>query len=299
MRAIRHDEAGAVYVEFLLAFIPLFFLFLGILQGALLYSANLVVRHAAQRAARAAVVVLPDDPEYYDGQAVNSLEGSGGGSDPMAGLLEWGGLGGGGLGGGSDSGGARVKSIRAAASAPLLAVSPSLSQLIGDPTVYRALGGDPLERAAVGAVTYNRTAMAVTFPSSPGATGFKTTYSNYEDVTVRVTYLFHCGVPLVGRLMCDDVLSLRSGVPLAQLRDLAAKVSSGTASIDELEAAQRRVELAQARLDRAQPGVDELGQAEVPWAIGITALTGARFVVLRAEATLPLQSAGYSFGGGS
>src|SRR5690606_6628936 len=48
------SREGAAYVEFLLAFMPLFVLFLGIVQVSLLFAADLVVKHAAYRATRAA-----------------------------------------------------------------------------------------------------------------------------------------------------------------------------------------------------------------------------------------------------
>jgi hypothetical protein len=66
---------GAIYVEFLLAFLPLFVLFLGLVQLFDLHVANVIANHAAQVTARAAVVVLPDDPAYYDGVAVGKPEG--------------------------------------------------------------------------------------------------------------------------------------------------------------------------------------------------------------------------------
>lgn len=57
---------GAVMVEFLVAFLPLFIFFECLVQLAGLYTAKLVVQHAASTAARAAVVVLNDNPKYYD-----------------------------------------------------------------------------------------------------------------------------------------------------------------------------------------------------------------------------------------
>jgi Flp pilus assembly protein TadG len=65
---LRQDQRGVVYVEFLLAFMPLFIFFLGMIQLALVYSAKLVVDHAAYRAVRSAIVVLDDDPAYYNGE---------------------------------------------------------------------------------------------------------------------------------------------------------------------------------------------------------------------------------------
>jgi hypothetical protein len=65
--SLPRDEQGAVYVEFLLAFLPVFLLFLAICQAAFLVAGKLVVNHAALVGARAAIVVLDDDPQHYDG----------------------------------------------------------------------------------------------------------------------------------------------------------------------------------------------------------------------------------------
>jgi hypothetical protein len=52
-------------VEFLIVFLPVFTMFLCLLQLALLFAVRLVVGHAAVSAARAAAVVIGDDPETY------------------------------------------------------------------------------------------------------------------------------------------------------------------------------------------------------------------------------------------
>lgn len=61
-----------MYVEFLIAFMPVFTTFLGIAQLADLYAARLVIEHAALRTARAGAVVFPDDPKHYT--AVSKLD---------------------------------------------------------------------------------------------------------------------------------------------------------------------------------------------------------------------------------
>ncbi len=71
----RRSVAGGVYVEFLIAFLPIFFFFLGLVQLAFVQTANLIVKHAATKAVRAAAVVLPDDPQYYGGVPVGSFTG--------------------------------------------------------------------------------------------------------------------------------------------------------------------------------------------------------------------------------
>lgn len=302
---ITRDTRGAVYVEFLLVFIPVFFMFLGMLQAALMYVGQIATQHAATTACRAAIVVLDDHPAEYNGEARNELEAAGGGDsgdgmDAVTGFLETAGLSGGAAppgGGGGGSGGARLSSIRNAASIPLLSVSPSMGQLVGDQTIYRAIGGNPAERALVGAALYNRTAVAVTFPTAPRADSFRTSFGPNDPVTVRVTYLFHCGIPLVSRVMCDDMISIRSGIPIEQIRDLSAAAGSG--SPDRIAVQLDRIRTAEERLGRAQTGMDELERgAEAPWLSSLTLLTGARFVVMRAEATMPNQGADYEYAGG-
>jgi hypothetical protein len=64
---------GAVFVEFLIAFLPVYVFFLCLLQLALLVSVKLVTEHAAASAARAAAVVLGDDPKLYRGTKPHEL----------------------------------------------------------------------------------------------------------------------------------------------------------------------------------------------------------------------------------
>jgi hypothetical protein len=63
---LRDDTRGAVYVEFLIAFMPVFVFFLCLLQLALLFSAKLLVEHSATTGARAAAVVFGDEPGPYN-----------------------------------------------------------------------------------------------------------------------------------------------------------------------------------------------------------------------------------------
>jgi Flp pilus assembly protein TadG len=72
------NERGVVYVETLIGFLPVFLFFFGTLQLIDLSMAHLVVEHAASAAARAAVVVLPDDGLFYGDYAndhVNQFNG--------------------------------------------------------------------------------------------------------------------------------------------------------------------------------------------------------------------------------
>jgi hypothetical protein len=70
------DRRGAVYVEFLIVFLPLFVLFMSLVQFAFVQVANIVTKHAAVSAVRAAIVVLPDDPMFYGNVPVNTVDGA-------------------------------------------------------------------------------------------------------------------------------------------------------------------------------------------------------------------------------
>ncbi len=67
----REGERGAVYVEFVIAFMPFFTFFLCLWQVAILYSSKLVVDHAANAAARAAAVIYGEDPANFGGEPAN------------------------------------------------------------------------------------------------------------------------------------------------------------------------------------------------------------------------------------
>ena len=67
------NQRGVVYLETLIGFLPTFVFFLGTLHVADASVANLVMGHAAEAAARAAVVVLPDDGAYYGDEDNHSV----------------------------------------------------------------------------------------------------------------------------------------------------------------------------------------------------------------------------------
>jgi hypothetical protein len=75
MKRLRKDTRGVVYVEFLIAFLPVFTMFLGLVQLADLHQANVVVNHSAILGVRSAVVILHDNPEYYDNAAMGQPTG--------------------------------------------------------------------------------------------------------------------------------------------------------------------------------------------------------------------------------
>jgi hypothetical protein len=75
-RDLLRSTGGAVYVEFLIVFMPFFVFFLCLWQLSILFYATLVVDHAAFAAARAAAVVAAECPENVgdtDPLTVNTL----------------------------------------------------------------------------------------------------------------------------------------------------------------------------------------------------------------------------------
>ncbi len=62
-----------MYVEFLIAFLPVFTFFLCLVQLSLLFTVKVVTEHAAVNAARAAAVVIGDDPKTYSNEQKNVL----------------------------------------------------------------------------------------------------------------------------------------------------------------------------------------------------------------------------------
>jgi hypothetical protein len=67
------NTKGSVFVETLVAIlVPILFFFVT-WQLVDLFTAQLILKHAAVAAVRAAIVVGPDDPRYYGGQGVNDF----------------------------------------------------------------------------------------------------------------------------------------------------------------------------------------------------------------------------------
>lgn len=295
---LRRNTSGAVYVEFLVAFIPFFVMVLGMIQEALMYSAHLVVQHAAASAARAAIVVFPDCDHRYGGAPMNDANGGGrwtGGATAL-GTLFGASLGSIGLPGfGAPQGGARLDAVRFAASFPLVAASPSLDELMHDRDPRRqslvdAIGGanSPAVRLALGAFAYNSAALSVTLPQAPQNSNFRDRFGGQDNLTVRVSYLYHCGVPIVSKMACDDLPQLLTGVPIRQMQDLSRSLSSG--NIQQIQTNLRTVQIAQQRLQAARPGQSEFSHAGLTGSsMLLMGFTGGNFSMIRAEVTLPNQ----------
>jgi hypothetical protein len=64
---------GAVYVEFLIAFMPVLVFFMCLWQMSRMYTTALAVQHAAVIAARSGAVVFADDPQKYNNEPVGQI----------------------------------------------------------------------------------------------------------------------------------------------------------------------------------------------------------------------------------
>jgi hypothetical protein len=224
--------------------------------------------------------------------------------------------------GSTDRTSSRIKQIRTAAYVPLLAISPSLVQDgvavfndIGNAELFQktkvkdAIGNAGLERVT-GSLLYNMGAVAVTFPKAPGSQelsdgrfGKDKDHLN-ELVTARVTYLFRCQVPLASLLMCSSGWSLLMGDawfdPLA-MRSIVRMVGDPPKRAEGLPKWADQWKQEKAVHDRRQRRVEafkghQADFEEVEWPFMrdvLLALPGTRYMVLSAEAQLPLQAAQY------
>lgn len=256
----RAGERGVVFVEFLFAFFPVFLLFLGVCQLAGAALAQFVVQHAALTGARSAIVVLDEPPSEYDGSPRGSLSlGAPSDEHGLPALLQA-------LNLGSVSHaprttgaqrGARMAPIRTAAYVPLLALT-SMS-VMSRAESLRANQGLALLHDVERAVRFTRASAAVSVHAGPGAhAAAPEPLGPSTPVTVRIGYLFHCGVPLVSSLLCHRLDSLSATTTEAGV-SIAARMSAAE-SFEELET--------------------YVGKQ-------------ARFLFLSAEATLPNQGARY------
>lgn len=280
------DSRGIVYVEFVFAFMPLLLMFLAICQVSMLAMGRLVVQHAALCGARAAIVVLEDDPKDYADAPRGNLKDRPPTSAGVDAILEKVGVSlPSGLGVGEkredrseDQRGARMVSIRAAATMPLLLLAPSETAVtvVGADSLGRSLQSDFVGRLPF-SLEYTSLAAAITVHTSAGTEELAPDpISRDAQVTVRVTYLMPCGVPIVSALMCRTLASLlepTTDTPSAGAKDDAPPAESAVA---------RRL--------RHASGVSAIKDRVSPT---------ARFVVLTAETTLPNQGAAYEHGNGS
>jgi hypothetical protein len=244
---------------------------------------RLVVQHAALCGARAAIVVLEDGPkDYADAPRGNLKDG-----EPLdfnlAGVLASLGLDDVRLpslfGNKTDDRseeqrGARMVSIRAAATMPLLLAAPNESTVTigGNDSVAGSLPSDFIARLPF-SLEYTSMAAAITVHTATNTEELASVkIPRNAPITVRVTYLMPCGIPVARALMCQTLASL--------LKSSTDSPSVGSAFGSEESVLARRLRHAQ--------GVQALKHSVSPT---------ARFIVLTAQTTLPNQGAGYDHKG--
>jgi hypothetical protein len=236
------DQRGLVMLEFVIAFVRVFMLFLT--------AAQLVVAHAAVCGARSAAVVLDDDPRFYDGALRGEIDRP-------------------------HKDGPRLAAIRAAVHAPLTAITPDQSlvrALLGGEAraddLARAVGDASNDRFLLAAESYVRLATAVVFPAEPNGNVLDHGVVILGDrISVRVSHLVPCSVPIVGPWMCEHLSWDRKHGRL-------------TADAPSPEQARALQELAS-----APDAFRQVGFARAHVAVA----------VLHAEATMPLQHAEYRY----
>jgi hypothetical protein len=74
--ALITDARGVLMIEALMVYVPVALFFFLTWQIGELAAADLVLARAASAASREAVVVLPDDPQFYGGEAVLDAHGA-------------------------------------------------------------------------------------------------------------------------------------------------------------------------------------------------------------------------------
>src|SRR5688572_2249626 len=302
LRCSRRATTGVIYVEVLLTIIPVLLCFFGLLQLAMLQAGRMVVRHAAQRAARSAVVVLEEEPLRHGGAprgnvVYHAAASESAGQEQLArqladvlGMDLPAGSFGAALGSGA---GPRLAAIQRAAYLPLAALAPApetLQRTFGL-EVGSSAGAGNLARFVLGAVLYNRGAAVVTLRKPDGSVAH--CVGPTDDVTVRVTYLYACTMPLVSALMCSTLAEL-SGL---ERLDAATQSHYRKVGAGGLEGARGSSQELRADLERAGEAAgglsSELHHAASPELLLPFLASRARFRVLSAEATLPNQGAHY------
>lgn len=206
LRSPLADQRGVVFVEFLIAFVPIWTFFVCLVQLAFITHANLMVKHAADSAARSAVVVLPDDPNEYGGEPEMSVGRNRVTASDIGRLL-------GRVGSAlrdesgyesilaafsdetvANLGRSRLNTIRLAAHIPLMPLAPLNVGRDSRPSIAKAIGSP---RKLASALYYQPFALAVTFP------GLHDDVATGSEITVRVTYAYQCTVPLARRILCQ------------------------------------------------------------------------------------------------
>jgi hypothetical protein len=183
------QSRGVVSVEALICLPIILLALLSVVQLTLLWTARLVVHHAASAALRSALVVLDDDPSEYS----NAPRGA--------------------------ATGARLTTIRQAAYGPLAALAHDLGALARNRTsLATALTAGALD-ALLTTRTFLPGAAVITLLGADNETP-RESFEVDALLTVRVSYLMPCLVPLAARLICNagsDIARRESSQPVGEV----------------------------------------------------------------------------------
>lgn len=267
-------ERGVVMLEMLLCLMPVMVMFMATVQASFLSVAHLMVRHAAQRGARTAIVVLEEDPKYF-------------GDSPRGHL---------GLPDASQS--------RSQGQSTFPNLSEKFDEIIDalidrEPTRINAIRtAIYLPMALIGpggmatGVVYNLVATAVTFPQAPKSEMPRTNdYGPTDEITVRVTYLFQCEIPIASFFMCDKLYEIETGLPINDAIGASGALLGG--NVDDAVRQAQHARQIRRRLKRQEPAMRQLENVELPDAQALLMLAGGRFTTIQAEVTMPIQGAKY------
>lgn len=200
------------------------------------------------------------------------------------------------------SGNPRLQAIRSAVYVPLITLAPDLEMMRVDSV--RGAIGNPWTRELFGFI-YNLGAASVTFPGAnkeniirDATAEYRTVFNRTDVITVRVNYMFHCSVPLVSYLMCQNIYSLLTGIDVDKLVDTGKKMlNADSVSYEDIQEYRRDVvsTIDDAEINNQQDMIKELRAAEHPGLSVAFGILGGRFKALRAEVSLPNQGAVYKY----
>lgn len=242
--------------------------------------AQLIVQHAAYRAARSAVVLLDDDPQYYGGAPRGQVS-PGGDHDHtlLSSLTSRKPLTNRQLSLSTTS--SRLTGIRQSAYAPLLLLTPPSEW---SPTSVRSTFSGPSARLRTG-LLWLQAMSAITLRANSPQREIQSHILPHEMVTVRVSLLYPCLIPLLQPLFCHSSTSLQhylsrsdSGSPSHQKSPLWGQ-------------------LFHSKENRGQSSLAQLAE-EMRWSESpeqtVRLLSSGRFYrLLQAEVQLPNQGATY------
>ncbi|MEM7449613.1 MAG: hypothetical protein AAF355_15365 [Myxococcota bacterium] len=264
LKSLYLEESGEASLMHLFATLAVAGVLLLAFQAIQLEFAQLLLGHAARRAARSASVVVADDSPRYAGAMLRDVRPSSGGPHlrsvhPLDAFLD-------GLGERPSIAVAagtvvnRLETIRAAAIAPLIALAPPLVRqtpetrdIFFEPT--NALPeniGFLSSRAA-----FVHTALAANVVDAR-ATVHEPNYLERVDAgslfQVRLTYAHHCSVPLARLLLCSKFQKYPSAVVDPALRTRILDLRRGGGALEPLIRSGARF-----RMMVAQAGARDLG----------------------------------------